>query len=179
MLQGCLGDRDVELNQWWLPAPLCWRSWKQFKMAYHWPAATRCISPVWGAKLLSRSRTISYQKSVCTISHLPPLWQTPLCSKAILVKQSMDTLSSAKPYLPARRARDLYVVVVIRDVLCASVCVARWGLGDSMNKQKADNLSDVTPWPHFIFRTAFFFFFVFTVTGKSSETLPWDAACVI
>lgn len=57
----------------------------------------------------------------------------------------MDTLSSAKPYLPARRARDLYVAVVIRDVLCASVCVARWGLGDSMNKQKADNLSDVTP----------------------------------
>lgn len=122
-------------------------------MAYHCPAATRCISPVWGAKLLSRSRTLSYQKSVCTISHLPPLWQTPLCSKAILVKQSMDTLSSAKPYLPARCAGDLYVAVVIRDVLCASVFVARWGLGDSMNKQKADNLSDVTPWPHFIFRT--------------------------
>lgn len=57
----------------------------------------------------------------------------------------MDTLSSAKPYLLARRARDLYVAVVIRDVLCASVFVARWGLGDSMNKQKADNLSDVTP----------------------------------
>lgn len=57
----------------------------------------------------------------------------------------MDTRSSARPYLPARRVGDLYVAVVIRDVLCASVFVARWGLGDSMNKQKADNLSDVTP----------------------------------
>lgn len=45
-----------------------------------------------------------------------------------------------------------------------------------MNKQKADNLSDVTPWPHFIFRAAYFFspFFVLLlgkVVSLSRETL--------
>lgn len=40
-----------------------------------------------------------------------------------------------------------------------------------MNKQKADNFSDVTPWPHFIFREGIFLQLLGKVLSLSHETM--------
>lgn len=54
--------------------------------------------------------------------------------------------------------------------LCECIC-GTLGIGDSMNKQKADNLSDVTPWPHFIFREGIFLQLLGKVVSLSHETM--------
>lgn len=82
----------------------------------------------------------------------------------------MAVLSATKPCLPVCWSRDLYVVVVIRDVLCECIC-GTLGIGDSLNKQKADNLSDVTPWPHFIFRKGIFLQLLGKVVSLPHETM--------
>lgn len=64
-------------STWWFgnsslleTGPSHLRSWKQFNMAYHYLTATEYISSVREAKLLSSSRTLSYQKSASAIAHL-------------------------------------------------------------------------------------------------------------
>lgn len=58
--------------------------------------------------LILSEKCFCYQSSATSI--------TTLCSKAILVKQSIAMLSTTKPYLLVCCTRDLYIVVVIRDV---------------------------------------------------------------
>lgn len=98
--------------------------------------------------------------------------KTILCSKANVARQSTATLSSTKPYLPVLYQRSVHRSCHKRCV-CASVFVAHLGIGDSMNKQKADNVSDVTPWPHFIFREGIFL----QLLGKVAS-LPHETTCV-
>lgn len=95
--------------------------------------------------------------------------KTILCSKATAARQSRATLSSTKPYLPVLYQRSVHRSCHKRCV-CASVFVAHLGIGDSMNKQKADNVSDVTPWPHFIFREGIFLQLLGKVASLPHET---------
>lgn len=95
--------------------------------------------------------------------------KTILCSKATVARQSTATLSSTKPYLPVLYHRSVHRSCHKRCV-CASVFVAHLGIGDSMNKQKADNVSDVTPWPHFIFREGIFLQLLGKVASLPHET---------
>lgn len=54
--------------------------------------------------------------------------------------------------------------------LCEYIC-GTLGIGDSLNKQKADNLSDVPPWPRFIFREGIFLQLLIKVASLSHETV--------
>lgn len=54
--------------------------------------------------------------------------------------------------------------------LCECIC-GTLGIGDSMNKQKADNLSDVTLWPCFIFREGIFLQLLRKVVSLSRGTM--------